>query len=164
MSATVTKPANRARVTTPAERDIHIERTFDASLDRIWDAHTKPELVAQWFGRGNQVTVERLEPTRGGHWRYVQQTPQGPQGFEGRYREVTPKTHIVRTFEWDGMPGHVIVEDTRFVDLGNERTKIVIDMTFHTTEERDGMLASGVEPGMNASYDALDAIMARKQS
>ena len=159
MSATGTKPGNKVRITTPAERTIHIERTFDASVARVWDAHTKPELVAQWFGRGNKLTVEQLEPTRGGRWRYVEETSRGPQGFEGRYREVTPKTQIVRTFEWDGMPGHVIVEDTKFVDLGDGRTNVVIDMTFHTTEERDGMLNSGVEPGMNAAYEALDTVL-----
>ena len=31
---------------------------------------------------------------------------------------------------------------------------------FHTTEERDGMLGSGMEEGMNESYAALDKVLA----
>ena len=31
-------------------------------------------------------------------------------GFEGRYPEVAPPARVVRTFEWDGIPGHVAVE------------------------------------------------------
>jgi hypothetical protein len=33
---------------------------------------------------------------------------------------------------------------------------------FHTTEERDGMLNSGMEHGLNASYAALDALLAKQ--
>ena len=76
------------------------------------------------------------------------------------YREVTPPERVVRTFEWDGMPGYVIIETATFIDLGDGRTKIVIDSLFHTTEERDGFLGSGMEGGLNESYAALDRLLA----
>jgi uncharacterized protein YndB with AHSA1/START domain len=103
--------------------------------------------------------MERDEVERGGHWRYVEHSDDGVHGFEGRYREVTPMQRIVRTFEWDGMPGHVIVESATFEDLGDGRTKLVMVALFHTTEERDGMLHSGMEGGMNESYAALDRLL-----
>ena len=81
-------------------------------------------------------------------------------GFEGKFREVTPKERVVQTFEWDGMPGHVIVETMTLEDLGDGRTKLVNISLFHTTEERDGMLHSGMEGGMTESYEALDRILA----
>jgi hypothetical protein len=31
---------------------------------------------------------------------------------------------------------------------------------FHTTEERDGMLSSGIELGFNQSYAALEKVLA----
>ena len=105
--------------------------------------------------------IERMEVRRGGHWRIVEHADGQEHGFEGRYREVTPKERIVQTFEWDGMPGHVIVEDMRLEDLGDGRTRLVTLSLFHTTEERDGMLHSGMETGMNQSYEALDALLAR---
>lgn len=147
------------RVTTPGPRDIRIERVFDAPLDLVWRAHTERELLAQWWGRGNKLDIERFEPERGGHWRFVEHGPEGVSGFEGRFREVTPRERMVQTFEWDGMPGYVAVNSTTFEDLGNGRTRIVTTSQFHTAEERDGMLSSGMEGGLSQSYAALDRLL-----
>ena len=148
-----------ATITKPTVRTIRVERTFNASRDRVWRAYTDPTLLAQWWGRGHQLDVVRDEQVRGGHWRYVEHTSKGAEGFEGRYREVTPQDRIVRTFEWDGMPAHVIIESLEFQDLGDGRTRIVNTMSFHTPEERDGMLSSGMEGGMNDSFVALDQLL-----
>jgi uncharacterized protein YndB with AHSA1/START domain len=151
---------NKATITTPTDRQIRTERIFNAPRDRVWKAFTNPELVAQWWGRGNKVVLEKFEPKTGGRWRFVEHGPEGTNGFEGRYREVTPPGRIVQTFEWDGMPGHVIVETMTLEDLGDGRTKLVNISLFHTPEERDGMLSSGMEQGMNESYAALDRVLA----
>jgi len=151
---------NKAKITTPSDREIRTERIFNAPRERVWKAFTNPELITQWWGRGNKVVVERFEPKRGGHWRFVEHGPEGPNGFEGRFREVTPPERVVQTFEWDGMPGHVIVETMTLEDLGDGRTKLVNVSLFHTAEERDGMLHSGMEQGMNESYAALDKVLA----
>src|SRR5687767_16004766 len=146
---TATKEASRmATITTPAEREIRIERVFDAARDRVWKAFTDPALVAQWWGRGNKLVVERMEVERGGHWRFVEHSAEGVNGFEGRYREVTPPERIVQTFEWDGLPGYVVINDTTFEDLGDGRTKMVTTSLFYSSEERDGMLSSGMEEGL----------------
>ena len=148
-------------ISTPTDREIRIERVFNAPRERVWRAFTDPEQVAQWWGRGNKLVIERMEVERGGHWRFVEHGPDGVHGFEGRYREVTPPERIVQTFEWDGMPGYVAVETAIFEDLGDGRTRVVNISLFHTTEERDGMLKSGMEQGLNESYAALDRLLAR---
>lgn len=158
MTAMTKQTSEQAIVTTPTDRTIHVERVFNAPRNRVWRAFTEPEFVAQWWGRGNELVIERMEVKRGGHWRYVEQGPEGSHGFEGRYREVTPQDRLAYTFEWDGMPGHVAVETVVFEDLG-ERTKVVNTTLFHTTEERDGMLNSGMEKGMNESFAALDRLL-----
>jgi uncharacterized protein YndB with AHSA1/START domain len=149
----------KATVTTPTDREIRIERIFNASRDRVWQAFTDPKFVAQWWGRGHKLVIERMEVRRGGHWRFVEHSAEGVHGFEGRFREVTPPERIVQTFEWDGMPGHVAVETVTLEGLGDGRTRIVTTSLFHTTEERDGMLQSGMEEGLNQSYAALDGLL-----
>jgi uncharacterized protein YndB with AHSA1/START domain len=144
----------------PSEREIVMTRVFDAPRELVWRAFTDPKLIAQWWGRGNKLVIERMEVDRGGHWRYVEHSPDGVDGFEGRYREVTPPERIVQTFEWDGMPGYVALETVTFEDLGGGRTKVVNRSLFHTTEERDGMLSSGMESGLSESYAALDRLLA----
>jgi uncharacterized protein YndB with AHSA1/START domain len=150
-----------ARASAPSEREIRVERVFDAPRDRVWRAFTDPALVAQWWGRGHKLVVERMELERGGHWRYIEHGPEGVQGFEGRYREVRAPDRLVQTFEWDGMPGHVVVETIVFEDLGDGRTRVVNTSLFHTTRERDGMLHSGMEEGLTDSFAALDRLLAR---
>ena len=160
MNTPTQQPARIATVTTPADREIRSERIFDAPHDRVWRALTTPELVAQWWGRGNRLIIERMDVERGGHWRFVEHSDHGVHGFEGRYREVTPPERLVHTFEWDGMPGHVAVETVTLEDLGDGRTRVVTTSLFHTTAERDGMLDSGMEQGLNESYAALDQVLA----
>ena len=53
----------------------------------------------------------------------------GVHGFEGRFAEVSPPDRIVQTFEWDGMPGHVMLDDLTLEDLGDGRTRAVIIST-----------------------------------
>jgi uncharacterized protein YndB with AHSA1/START domain len=161
MSTSLKDAARKATVTTPSDREIRIERVFDAPRDRVWQAFTDPKLVAQWWGRGNKLVIERMEVEKGGHWRFVEHGPDGVHGFEGRYREVTPTTRLVQTFEWDGMPAYVIIETVTLEDAGMGRTKVVNVSLFHTTEERDGMIQSGMEAGLNESYAALDRLLAK---
>ena len=160
MTAT-TANTKRATLTTPSERGIRVERIFDAPRDVVWRAMTDPELVAQWWGRGNKLVIERDERVRGGHWRYVEHHDRGVDGFEGRYAEIVPPERTVRTFEWDGMPGHVVLETSTLEDLGDGRTKLVTVSLFMTSEDRDGMIASGMEGGMNESFAALDRVLDR---
>ena len=46
-------------------------------------------------------------------------------------------------------------------DIGEGRTKLIVTDLFHTTEERDGVLKSGVAEGLNETYAALDALLAK---
>jgi uncharacterized protein YndB with AHSA1/START domain len=155
--------ARTATVTKPADREIHIEREFDAPRDRVFAAFTDPELVPQWWGPHDTTTVvDRMDVRSGGSWRFVIRNSDGREdGFRGTYREVTPPERIVQTFEWEGMPGYVSVETAVFEDLG-ERTKVTTTSIFHTTEERDGMLESGMERGMNETFARLDELLARR--
>lgn len=61
---------------------------------------------------------------------------------------------VVRTFEWEGLPGHISVETLRLEDLGG-RTRITVTSAFDSVEDRDGMLQSGMERGASESYDRL---------
>jgi uncharacterized protein YndB with AHSA1/START domain len=150
-----------ATITTPSDREMLIVRELDAPREHVWRAFTDPELLARWWGRGNRVTVEKFEMQRGGHWRFVEHAGGETHGFEGRVREVSPPERLSQTFEWDGMPGHVAVNTTTFEALAGGRTRIVTTSLFHTTEDRDGMLHSGMEHGLNESYAALDRVLAQ---
>jgi uncharacterized protein YndB with AHSA1/START domain len=152
-------------VTTPTDREIHTERVFDAPRDHVFAVYSDPELIPEWWGpRDGTTTVDRMDVRVGGQWRFVIRGADGSEtAFRGTYREVSPPERIVQTFEWEGMPGHVCVETATFEELG-DRTKVTTTSLFHTTGERDGMLASGMERGMNETYARLDELLARLAS
>jgi uncharacterized protein YndB with AHSA1/START domain len=160
-TTTEQEPMAKATITTSGDRGVRIERIFNAPRERVWQAMTDPKLVAQWWGRGNKLVIERLEVERGGHWRFVEHSDHGVHGFEGRFAEVKPPERVVQTFEWDGMPGHVALETATLEDLGDGRTRLVNTSLFMTAEDRDGMLQSGMESGLNESYAALDKVLAK---
>jgi uncharacterized protein YndB with AHSA1/START domain len=151
---------NKTSVTMNKDREILTERIFEAPRERIFDAMTNPELIPLWWGpRELSMVVDKMEVEVGGAWRFVNHNADGTEnGFRGTYREISPPERIVQTFEWEGMPGHVVVETATLEDLG-ERTKLTIVSLFHTTEERDGMLKSEMELGVNQSYAALDRVL-----
>jgi uncharacterized protein YndB with AHSA1/START domain len=160
-----TTEGRTAKVTTPSDREIVSERVFDAPRELVFKTFTDPELIPEWWGlRRTTTIVDKMEVKPGGAWRFVQRNEDGTESaFRGTYREVTPPERIVQTFEWEGMPGHVLVEIVVFEDLG-ERTKMVNTSLFHTTEERDGMLEAGMESGMNESHQLLDELLERLRS
>ena len=158
---TATTTPEKLKINTPAERELSVERIFNAPPETVWRAFTDPNLVAQWWGRGNKLVVEKMEVVRGGHWRFVEHGPDGVHGFEGRYREVSPITRLVQTFEWDGMPGHVSVDTMTLEPLPPGRTKVLSHSLFMTAEDCNGMINSGMEQGLADSYAALDRLLER---
>jgi uncharacterized protein YndB with AHSA1/START domain len=153
--------APKATITTPTDREIRIERVFDAPRDKVFATYTNPDLIPEWWGpRETTTIVDEMDVRTGGRWRFVSRTSDGGEtAFRGAYREVTPPERIVQTFEWEPMAGHVSVETATFEDLG-DRTKVTTVSLFHTTEERDGFLASGMERGLNETYARLDELLA----
>jgi uncharacterized protein YndB with AHSA1/START domain len=148
------------RVTTPTDREIRTERIFNAPRERVFAAMTDPELIPKWWGpREMDTVVDVMDVRPGGQWRFVHTAYGQETAFRGTYREITPPERIVQTFEWEGMPGHVLVETATLEDLG-DRTKLTTVSLFHTTEERDGMLASGMESGLSESHQRLDEVLA----
>jgi uncharacterized protein YndB with AHSA1/START domain len=154
--------ASTTKVTASGDREIVSERVFDAPRERVFAAYTDPELIPQWWGpREMTTTVDQMDVSPGGAWRFVHRAADGEEtAFRGTYREVTPPERVVQTFEWEGMPGHVAVETATFEDLGG-RTKVTTTSLFHTTEDRDWMIDSGMETGLTESHDRLAELLAR---
>jgi uncharacterized protein YndB with AHSA1/START domain len=143
------------------DREVVTERVFDAPRERIFQAYVDPELIPRWWGRRVDTTiVDKMDVRVGGDWRFVTDAPDGSHAFRGTYRAIDPPELLEQTFEWEGMPGHVAVETTTFEDLGGGQTKVRTRSLFHTTEERDGMIASGMESGLSESYERLDELLA----
>jgi uncharacterized protein YndB with AHSA1/START domain len=156
------KSTDATIVAEPGSHQITITRDFAATPDKVWRAFTDPELLAQWMGPDRlTTTIEANEVRNGGRWRMVHTDEDGNEfAFRGVYHGEPSADLSMRTFEWEGLPGHVSFEWMRIEDLGDGRSRVHSDTVFMSVEDRDGMIESGMDVGVNEGYARLDQILA----
>lgn len=142
---------------------IRITRDFRARTEQLFRAHTDPELFATWVGPHDLSTrIDHWDARTGGSWRFTNLRGTGSDAeefrFHGSFHEVRPE-RIVQTFTWEGEPDGVALETLTFEDLGDGWTRLHIQSLVDSFEAREGMLASGMDVGINEGYAALDAML-----
>ncbi len=144
---------------TDSEREFVVERTLQASPERIFEAYTDAKLVPRWWAPpGGSLRVEHMDVRPGGKYRYVQRTPGGQElVFVGSYLEVKPPTRLVYTFEVEGQGNAV----TTTVDLHGEgrSTRVTLTNLCVSKEAREMMVKYGAEAGAKAALQQLAALV-----
>jgi uncharacterized protein YndB with AHSA1/START domain len=147
----------------PGKQELIITREFDAPRELVFRAYTDPDIYVKWLGpRELTTTFETFEPVSGGRWRFIQKDRDGNEfAFHGVNHDVTAPERIIGTFEFDGLPeaGHVVLETTRFEALPGNRTRVTAHSVYQSVEDRDGMIASGMEYGVVDGFERLDEIL-----
>jgi uncharacterized protein YndB with AHSA1/START domain len=140
---------------------VRITREFDASPEKVFRAHTDPELITRWLGpRRHEMRVDSWDCRTGGSYRYVLASNGNEFGFHGSFHEVRPGELIVQTFTFEGMPDGVALEKLTFEDLGNGRTRLLSTSLVDSFADRDAFVASGMEEGVRDGYERLDELLA----
>ena len=141
---------------------VRIVREFDAPPEKVFRAHTDPELMVQWLGpRDVQMTIDHYDCRTGGSYRYLHTRDGEEYGFHGSFHEVRPSELIVQTFTFEGFPDGVALEKLVLEDLGNGRTRLVATSLVDSFEGRDAFVASGMETGVIEGYERLDEVLTR---
>jgi uncharacterized protein YndB with AHSA1/START domain len=138
---------NETTVSMPDEREIRVERIFDAPRAHVFSVWTSPELIPEWWGDG--TVVEEMDVRPGGTYRF--RTASGV--VEGEFREVEPPARLVQTFQNQ-------LQTLELEDLGG-RTKLTQTMRFESTEERDTTMQYGVEEGARGGFARVDSVLAK---
>ena len=148
-----------ATVTLPTDEQILITREFDAPKHLVYKAWTTPELVKQWWsGNRGAMTIAEIDLRVGGAWRYVMNAEGGFEvAFHGEYREIAPNERIVMTDVFEGMPGPGALVTVTFTE-NDGRTVLSLLMELPSKEARDTVLESGMEAGMQESWDRLEQV------
>jgi uncharacterized protein YndB with AHSA1/START domain len=159
--------AGGLKVTTRGDREIVMTRTFDAPRALVFDAHTKPELVTRWLlgPPGWSMPVCEIDLRVGGAFRFVWRNLKGEEmGMGGVYREVVRPERLVNTEKFDtawypgeGLSTLVLVEQ-------GGKTTLTNTVQYESKDSRDGVLKSGMERGVAASYDRLAEVLAPQKA
>ena len=158
----MTTPGN-LKLTTRGDREIVITRAFDAPRKLVFDAFTKPELVKQWLlgPDGWSMPVCEIDLKVGGKYRYVwRRDKDGTEmGMGGIYREIVAPERIVATekFDQSWYPGEAVGTFVLIEQAG--KTTLTETILYESREARDGVLKSGMEKGVVASYDRLEKLL-----
>jgi uncharacterized protein YndB with AHSA1/START domain len=140
---------------------VRLTREFDAPPDKVFRAHTDPDLVVQWMGPSRHTTrIDHFDCRTLGSYRYVMSSDGNEYSFHGCFHEVRPSEVIVQTFTYEGEPDGVALERIVFEDLGDGRTRLTATSLVDSFEARDAVMASGMEEGVIEGYNRLDALLA----
>lgn len=140
---------------------IDLTREFDAPPEKVFRAHVDPELFALWIGpRDLTFRLDEWDARTGGRWAYASGRGDDVFEFYGSFHEVRENERIVQTFTFRGAPDGVALEIASFEALPGGRTRLVNRSIGSSVEERDAMVASGMESGIIAGYEKLDDLLA----
>ena len=155
---------NKTKITAePGKQEIVITREFEAPRELVFKAYIDPQLIPQWWGPRYLTTeVDKLDMRPGGQWRFINRDEQGNEyAFHGVYHEVLAPERVIDTFEFEGLPetGHVTLETMRLEELPGGRTRLIVQSVFQSLADRDGTLQSGMQEGVNDTYDRLAELL-----
>ncbi len=161
---TVSNRYGSATVQLPSETTILITRLFDAPAALVFRTLTEPELVKRWWGfETAQWQVCDIDLRVGGTWRYVvsqpcESEPDMEVAFHGEYREIDAPHRLVSTEVFEGVPeGEALVSTT--LDEAEGVTTMRVLVQHSSQEHRDGHINSGMEVGMQVSYNRIEDLL-----
>ena len=148
-----------AVVALQGDTEVLITREFNAPRHLVYKAYTTPELVRRWWaGKRGEMTVCEIDLRVGGAWRFVMTSSEGFEvAFHGTYREIVPNERLVHTEVYEAMPDAETVNTLTFAETDG-RTTLAVLVDCGSKQVRDGMMASGMEVGMQEAYDLIEQI------
>ena len=148
-----------ATVSLPTDEQILITREFNAPKHLVYKAWTTPELVRRWWsGHRGEVTIAEIDLRIGGTWRYVMVANGGFEvAFHGEFREIVPNERIVSSEVYEAVPDGEALYTATFGESGG-RTILTVLMELASKEDRDMVINSGMEGGLQEAYDHLEQI------
>ena len=158
---TVSDRHGSAVITLPSDTEILVTRVFDAPAGAVFRALTTPELVRRWWGfETAEWDVCEIDLRVGGTWRYVIRDRGMEVGFHGEYREIDAPHRLVSTEVFEGYPDPDGASlNTITLDERDGVTTMTVLVQHTRQEHRDAQLSSGMEGGMQVSYDRLEDLV-----
>jgi uncharacterized protein YndB with AHSA1/START domain len=145
----------------PCTQEIVTTCILNAPREMVFNAFMEPIIIERWWGPRYLVTsVDVFDACPGGSWRYVQHDAKGNEySFRGVFHDIKSPERIVQTFEYEGTPGHVLLDTISFEEIDG-KTRIIDQSVFQSVADRDAMLAENMESGASESMERLSEILA----
>jgi len=153
---------NKAMTTTVEERDVVLERTFDAPRQQVFEAYTDPGKIVKWWGPTGWLTeVYKMEVKPGGMWHYCMRGPENKESWgKATYHEVKAPERLKYTDSFADSEGNTVkdmpetIVTVNFVDFEG-KTRLTSRIEFASTADMENVLAMGLVQGIDQTWDRL---------
>lgn len=138
-----------------SKRTLSLKKIFDARIELVWEAWTKPEHIAQWWGpKGVSITVVEHDFKIGGKWKYIMPMPNGAEFIsEGEYLEIEKFKKIVTTANFRPMTEGV--EIRALFEKNGAKTNFIFSVVHPTEEYCKQQEKMGFYNGWGSTFDRL---------
>ena len=154
-------------ISTPTDTTIVLIRMFNAPRRLVWEAMLTPERMRRWMlpPPGWTMAACECKPRVGGELTVVFKSEEADPAMTlyGVFTEVVAHERVVHTETMVLGSGQTIgrlVETHEFAEEGGVTT-MRITQVYGSKEDRDGAIASGMDQGLEACYERLDALLAQ---
>jgi uncharacterized protein YndB with AHSA1/START domain len=150
-----------------SDRELVYTRTFNGPARIVFDAWTRPELVARWWAPkalGVSIVSIDADIRVGGTYRYVLQPgTREVFAFSGEYTEITPHSRLVYTSFFEPTAAGPMIDDPVICTVTfaerDGKTEFVSREVYPSKEILDQAVASGMEKGARMTMDQLDELV-----
>lgn len=143
-------------LSTMNDRVVTMHRTLNAPLSLVWEAWTKAEHIANWWGpNGMKSEVEELDFREGGSWKYTMMMPNGqPFSSFGVFSEIVHEERIVTSANFPPMTENVILH--MVFEAKGDQTSFTFSVIHDTPEYKDAQVKMGFENGWGSQFTRLN--------
>lgn len=146
---------------------IHVKRAFAASLDRVWDAWTKPELLDQWWApRPYRTVTKSMDFREGGMWLYYMISPENDIHWcKNDYQSVVPQKSFSGLDAFCDENGNINTEMPRTHWANNfsadgSQTLVTITLQYERLADLEKIIELGFREGFSMALGNLDELLA----
>jgi uncharacterized protein YndB with AHSA1/START domain len=146
------------KVVEDSTRVVRIERTFQATVEDVFDAWTNEEVIRRWFRPQSDWREPSAEVDLrvGGKVRVVMRTPQGePVGAGGEYTLIERPHRLAFTWTFDDHPSNQQLIEIEFVEEDGGTRVVFVNSDISGEERRDAQ-----DDGWSHCFDELGRVLA----
>lgn len=140
------------------DREITISRKLNAPVDLVWEAWTKPEHIANWWGpNGFTNTISKMDMTAGGEWDLVMH---GPDGTDYKNKSIFREVVLHKKIVYEHVSAPKFISTISFEEQG-EQTHLTWHMLFESVEEFIQVVKTfKADEGLKQNVEKLEVYLA----
>lgn len=148
------------------KKTLIVKRSFDASVDKVWQAFSIQDLLEQWWAPAPwKAVTKEFDFREGGHWLYAMTGPNGEQHWGMmKYETIEVETMLRGSdvfCDENGIPNDDLPAanwEYTFKQLG-DKTTVTMTTVYVSPKDLQTVMDMGMEAGLSQALDQLEDLL-----